>query len=137
MSDPVGLTNAASRLVGITDEAIRFFQQLDYNTNSVTKRVTQLESLCKLVKKIELQPSLDYSNDQEQLDLTKQILLYCHKVIGKILSHLEWIDNGGHHTVTQQGLVGVYAELNKQEIKNLFEELHREQICLVAFRKSK
>ncbi|KIL90446.1 hypothetical protein FAVG1_06178 [Fusarium avenaceum] len=137
MSDPAGLTNAASRLVGITDEAIRFFQQLDYNTNSVTNRVTQLESFCKLVKKIELQPSLDNSDDQEQLDLTKQILLYCHKVIGKILSHLEWIDNGGHHTVTQQGLVGVYAELNKQEIKNLFEELHREQICLVAFRKSK
>ncbi|KAG5662465.1 hypothetical protein KAF25_004883 [Fusarium avenaceum] len=137
MSDPVGLTNAASRLVGITDEAIRFFQQLDYNTNSVTNRVTQLESFCKLVKKIELQPSLDNTNDQEQLDLTKQILLHCHKVIGKILSHLEWIDNGGHHTVTQQGLVGVYAELNKQEIKNLFEELHREQICQVAFRKSK
>ncbi|KAM0229774.1 hypothetical protein ACHAP5_011561, partial [Fusarium lateritium] len=137
MNDFVGFTNAASRLVGITDEAIRFFQRLDYDTNSVTNRVKQLESFCKLVKKIELHPSVHDNDDQKQLDLTSQIFLHCYRVIGKILSHLEWIDNGGQHTVTQQGLVGVYAELNKQEIKDLFEELHREQLCLVAFRKSK
>ncbi|KAM0317019.1 hypothetical protein ACHAPQ_011153 [Fusarium lateritium] len=137
MSDPAGLTNAASRLLGITDEAIRFFQRLNYSTNSVTNRVKQLESFCKLVKKIELHPSVNDDDDQEQLDLTSQIFLHCYSVIGKILSHLEWIDNGGQHTVTQQGLVGVYAQLNKQEIKDLFEELHREQLCLVAFRKSK
>ncbi|KAF4451153.1 hypothetical protein F53441_5852 [Fusarium austroafricanum] len=134
MSDAAGLTSAASRLVGIADEAIRFFQQLDLNTKSVTERVNQLESLSKLAKKIELETD---NEDQEQLNLVKQILLYCYKVINRILSQLEWVDNGGKHTLTQQGLLGVYTELNKQEVKDLFDELQREQLCLVAFRDSK
>ncbi|KAF4963056.1 hypothetical protein FSARC_8908 [Fusarium sarcochroum] len=137
MSDTTALTVAASRLVGITDEAIRLFQTLDFDLHSVTKQVRQLESFSRLVKKIELQPLVNKNDDQEQLELTRQILLHCHKVISQLLSQLEWVDNGGKHTLTQQGKMGVYAELNRQEIKDLFEELHREQLCLKAFQSSK
>ncbi|KAI1049235.1 hypothetical protein LB506_004840 [Fusarium annulatum] len=137
MNDTTGITIAAARLVGITDEAIRFFQQLDRNTNSVSKRVQQLESFSRLAKEVELKPSADDHNDQGQLGLTKKILIYCYKLISRILSRLEWVDNGGRHTSTQQGLLGVYAELNNREVKALFEDLHREQLCLVAFRTSR
>ncbi|KAF5679463.1 vegetatible incompatibility het-E-1 [Fusarium circinatum] len=137
MNDTTGITTAAARLVGITDEAIRFFQQLDRNTKSVSKRVQQLESFSKLVREIELKPAANDHDDEDQLDLTKQILLYCYKLISRILSQLEWVDNGGRHTSTQQGLLGVYAELNNREVKDLFEDLHREQLCLVAFRNSR
>ncbi|KAF5721807.1 het-E-1 heterokaryon incompatibility protein [Fusarium globosum] len=137
MNDTTSITTAAARLVGITDEAIRFFQQLDINTNSVSKRVQQLESFSRLAKEVELKPSADDHNDEEQLGLTKQILIYCHKLISRILSRLEWVDNGGRHTSTQQGLLGVYAELNNREVKALFGDLHREQLCLVAVRKSR
>ncbi|KAG4253374.1 hypothetical protein FPRO03_07334 [Fusarium proliferatum] len=137
MNDTTSITIAAARLVGITDEAIRFFQQLDRNTNSVSKRVQQLESFSRLAKEVELKPSADDHNDQGQLGLTKQILIYCYKLISRILSRLEWVDNGGRHTSTQQGLLGVYAELNNREVKALFEDLHREQLCLVAFRTSR
>ncbi|KAF9772599.1 hypothetical protein IL306_009690 [Fusarium sp. DS 682] len=136
MNDTTNLTTAAARLVGIADEAIRFFQQLDLSTNSVTKRVQQLESFSTLVRKVELEPSVDGGDDQEQIELTRQILVYCYKLVNRILSQLEWIDNGGRHTSTQQGLLGVYAELNNREVNRLFEELHREQLCLIAFRKS-
>ncbi|KAF5237665.1 hypothetical protein FANTH_10692 [Fusarium anthophilum] len=137
MNDTTGITTAAARLVGITDEAIRFFQQLDRNTKSVSKRVQQLESFSKLVREIELKPAANDHDDEDQLDLTKQILLYCYKLISRILSQLEWVDNGGRHTSTQQGLLGVYAELNNREVKDIFEDLHREQLCLVAFRNSR
>ncbi|KAG4267106.1 hypothetical protein FPRO04_04718 [Fusarium proliferatum] len=137
MNDTTGITIAAARLVGITDEAIRFFQQLDRNTNSVSKRVQQLESFSRLAKEVELKPSADDHNDQGQLGLTKKILIYCYKLISRILSRLEWVDNGGRHTSTQQGLLGVYAELNNREVKALFQDLHREQLCLVAFRTSR
>ncbi|KAF5965646.1 hypothetical protein FBULB1_12111 [Fusarium bulbicola] len=137
MNDTTGITTAAARLVGITDEAIRFFQQLDRNTKSVSKRVQQLESFSELVREIELKPAANDHDDEDQLDLTKQILLYCYKLISRILSQLEWVDNGGRHTSTQQGLLGVYAELNNREVKGLFEDLHREQLCLVAFRNSR
>ncbi|KAF5652300.1 het-E-1 heterokaryon incompatibility protein [Fusarium sp. NRRL 25303] len=137
MNDTTSITIAAARLVGITDEAIRFFQQLDRNTNSVSKRVQQLESFSRLAKEVELKPSADDHNNEEQLGLTKPILVYCYKLISIILSRLEWVDNGGRHTSTQQGLLGVYAELNNREVKALFEDLHREQLCLVAFRNSK
>ncbi|KAH7178644.1 hypothetical protein DER46DRAFT_676598 [Fusarium sp. MPI-SDFR-AT-0072] len=137
MNDTTGITTAAARLVGIADEAIRFFQQLDRNTNSVSKRVQQLESFSRLARDVELKPSADDHNDEEQLGLTRQILIYCYKLISRILSQLEWVDNGGRHTSTQQGLLGVYAELNHWEVKGLFEELHREQLCLIAFRKSR
>ncbi|KAF5539867.1 vegetatible incompatibility het-E-1 [Fusarium mexicanum] len=137
MNDTTGITTAAARLVGITDEAIRFFQQLDRNTNSVSKRVQQLESFSTLVREIELKPAANDHDDEDQLGLTKQILVYCFKIIGRILSQLEWVDNGGRHTSTQHGLLGVYAELNNREVKNLFEVLHREQLCLVAFRNSR
>ncbi|SCO13928.1 unnamed protein product [Fusarium fujikuroi] len=136
MSDTTSITIAAARLVGITDEAIRFFQQLDINTNFVSKWVQQLESFSRLAKDIELKPSADDHNDEEQFGLTKQILVYCYKLISRILSRLEWVDNGGRHTSTQQGLLGVYAELNNREVKALFGDLHREQLCLVAFRES-
>ncbi|KAI7769427.1 hypothetical protein LZL87_014340 [Fusarium oxysporum] len=137
MNDTTGITTAAARLVGIADEAIRFFQQLDRNTNSVSKRVQQLESFSRLARDVELKPSADDHNDEEQLGLTRQILIYCYKLISRILSQLEWVDNGGRHTSTQQGLLGVYAELNHWEVKGLFEELHGEQLCLIAFRKSR
>ncbi|KAF4960921.1 hypothetical protein FGADI_571 [Fusarium gaditjirri] len=137
MNDTTSITTAAARLVGIADEAIRFFQQLDSNTNSVSKRVHQLESLSRLAREVELKPSVDDHNDDEQLSLTRQILVYCHKLLGRILSQLEWVDNGGRHTSTQQGLLGVYAELNHWKVKGLFEELHREQLCLVGFRNSR
>ena len=137
MSDAIGLTTAASRLAGITDEAIRLFQTLDFDLHSVTKQVKQLESFSELVKEIELQPLVDGNDESEQLELTRQILLHCHKVISRLLSQLEWVDNGGKHTLTQQGKMGVYAELNKQEIKDPFEELHREQLCLNFFQSSK
>ncbi|KAF4440123.1 vegetatible incompatibility HET-E-1 [Fusarium acutatum] len=136
MNDTTRITTAAGRLVGIADEAIRFFQQLDRNTNSVSKRVQQLESFSTLAKEIELKPAVNDHDDEEQFGLTKQISVYCYKLIGRILSQLEWVDNGGRHTSTQQGLLGVYSELNNREVKNLFEELHREQLCLVAFRNS-
>ncbi|KAF5608068.1 vegetatible incompatibility het-E-1 [Fusarium subglutinans] len=137
MNDTTGITTAAARLVGITDEAIRFFQQLDRNTNSVSKRVQQLESFSKLARDVELKPVANDHDDEDQLSLTKQILIYCYKLISRILSQLEWVDNGGKHTSTQQGLLGVYAELNNREVKDLFEDLHREQLCLVAFRNSR
>ncbi|EXK87423.1 hypothetical protein FOQG_09226 [Fusarium oxysporum f. sp. raphani 54005] len=137
MNDTTGITTAAARLVGITDEAVRFFQQLDHTTNSVAKRVQQLEAFSRLAKEIELKPSANDHDDEEQLGLTKQILLYCYKLISRILSQLEWVDNGGRHASTQQGLLGVYAELNNWEVKDPFEDLHREQLCLVAFRKSR
>lgn len=136
MNDTTGITTAAARLVGITDEAVRFFQQLDHTTNSVAKRVQQLEAFSRLAKEIELKPSAN-DHDDEQLGLTKQILLYCYKLISRILSQLEWVDNGGRHASTQQGLLGVYTELNNWEVKDPFEDLHREQLCLVAFRKSR
>ncbi|PNP85278.1 hypothetical protein FNYG_01507 [Fusarium nygamai] len=137
MNDTTGITTAAARFVGITDEAIRFFQQLDRNTNSVSKRVQQLESFSRLAREVELKPSAEDHNDEEHLGLTRQILVYCYKLTSRILSRLEWVDNGGRHTSTQQGLLGVYAELNDREVKDLFEELHREQLCLVAFRNSR
>ncbi|KAJ4263054.1 hypothetical protein NW762_006667 [Fusarium torreyae] len=137
MSDAIGLTTAASRLAGIIDEATRLFQTLDFDLHSVTKQVKQLESFSRLVKKIELQPLIDENDEPEQLELTRQILLHCHKVISQLLFQLEWVDNGGKHTLTQQGKMRVYGELNKQEIKDLFEELHREQLCLRSFRSSK
>jgi hypothetical protein len=137
MNNTTGITTAAARLVGIADEAIRFFQQLDRNTNSVSKRVQQLESFSRLTREVELKPSVENHNDEERLGLTRQILVYCYKPINRILSRLEWVDNGGRHTSTQQGILGVYAELNDREIKDLFEELHREQLCLVAFRNSR
>ncbi|KAF5645279.1 vegetatible incompatibility het-E-1 [Fusarium tjaetaba] len=137
MNDTTGITTAAARLVGIVDEAIRFFQQLDRNTNSVSKRVQQLESFSRLAREVELRPSAEDHNDEEHLGLTRQILVYCYKLISRILSRLEWVDNGGRHTSTQQGLLGVYAELNDREVKDLFEELHREQLCVVAFRNSR
>ncbi|KAF5572886.1 vegetatible incompatibility het-E-1 [Fusarium pseudoanthophilum] len=137
MNDTTGITTAAARLVGITDEAIRFFQQLDRNTNSVSKRVQQLESFSRLAREVELRPSAEDHNVEEHLGLTTQILVYCYKLISRILSRLEWVDNGGRHTSTQQGLLGVHAELNDREVKDLFEDLHREQLCLVAFRNSR
>lgn len=137
MNGTTSITIAAARLVGIADEAIRFFQQLDRSTNSVSKRVQQLESFSRLAREVELKPSADDHNDEEQLGLTKQILVYCYKLISRILSQLEWVDNGGRHTSTQQGLLGVYAELNNREVKALFGDLHREQLCLVAFRNSR
>ena len=100
MNDTTSITIAAARLVGITDEAIRFFQQLDRNTNSVSKRVQQLESFSRLAKEVELKPSADDHNDQGQLGLTKKILIYCYKLTSRILSRLEWVDNGGRHTST-------------------------------------
>nr|RBR00675.1 hypothetical protein FVER53263_21080 [Fusarium verticillioides] len=137
MNNTTGITTAAARLVGIADEAIRFFQQIDRNTNSVSKRVQQLESFSRLAREVELKPSAEDHNDEEHLGLTRKILVYCYKLISRILSQLEWVDNGGRHTSTQQGLLGVYAELNDREVKDLFEELHREQLCLVAFRNSR
>ncbi|KAG5748579.1 hypothetical protein H9Q70_008760 [Fusarium xylarioides] len=137
MNDTTGITTAAGRLVGIADEAVRFFQELDHTTNSVARRVQQLETFSTLAKEIELKPSANDHDGEEQLDLTKQILIYCYKLISRILSRLEWVDNGGRHTSTQQGLLGVYAELNNHEVKDLFEDLHREQLCLVAFRNSR
>ncbi|KAF4501044.1 Vegetative incompatibility HET-E-1 [Fusarium agapanthi] len=137
MNDTTGITTAAAGLVGITDEAIRFFQKLDRNTNSVSKRAQQLESFSTLARDVELKPATNDHDDEDQLGLTKHILVYCYKLIGRILSQLEWVDNGGRHTSTQQGLFGVYAELNNREAKNLFEDLHREQLCLAAFRNSR
>ncbi|KAF5563094.1 vegetatible incompatibility het-E-1 [Fusarium napiforme] len=137
MNDTTGITTAAARLVGIADEAIRLFQQVDRNTNSVSKRVQQLESFSRLAREVELRPSAEDHNVEEHLGLTRQILVYCYKLISRILSRLEWVDNGGRHTSTQQGLLGVYAELNDREVKDLFEELHREQLCVVAFRNSR
>ncbi|KAG5800993.1 hypothetical protein H9Q74_014476 [Fusarium xylarioides] len=137
MNDTTSITTAAGRLVGIADEAVRFFQELDHTTNSVARRVQQLETFSTLAKEIELKPSANDHDGEEQLDLTKQILIYCYKLISRILSRLEWVDNGGRHTSTQQGLLGVYAELNNHEVKDLFEDLHREQLCLVAFRNSR
>ncbi|KAF5555453.1 vegetatible incompatibility het-E-1 [Fusarium phyllophilum] len=137
MNDTTSITTAAGRLVGIADEAVRFFQELDNTTNSVARRVQQLETFSTLAKEIELKPAANEHDDEDQLGLTKQILIYSYKLIGKILSQLEWVDNGGRHTSTQQGLLGVYSELNNREVKGLFEELHREQLCLVAFRNSR
>ncbi|KAF5713967.1 vegetatible incompatibility het-E-1 [Fusarium mundagurra] len=137
MNDATGITTAAARLAGITDEAIRFFQQLDRDTNSVSKRVQQLESFSGLAREVELKPAVNDQNDQEQLGLTRQTLVYCYKLISRILSQLEWVDNGGRHTSTQQGLLGVYAELNDHQVKDLFEELHREQLCIIVFRTSR
>ncbi|KAF4344339.1 vegetatible incompatibility het-E-1 [Fusarium beomiforme] len=137
MTDTTSLTTAAARLVGIADEAIRFFQQLNLSTYSVTKRVQHLESFSELVRKIELEPSVDNEDGQEQINLIKQILVHCYKLISRILSQLEWVDNGGRHTSTQQGLLAVYAELNNREVKGLFQELHREQLLIIAFRKAR
>ncbi|KAF5631812.1 vegetatible incompatibility het-E-1 [Fusarium sp. NRRL 52700] len=136
MNGTTSITTAAARLIGISDEAIRFFQQLDRNTNSVSRRVQQLESFSRLAREVELKPSADDRNNEEQLGLTRQILVHCYKLISRILSQLEWVDNGGRHTSTQQGLLGVYAELNDREVKNLFDDLHREQLCLADFRYS-
>ncbi|KAF5580006.1 vegetatible incompatibility het-E-1 [Fusarium pseudocircinatum] len=137
MNDTTGITTAAARLVGIADEAIRFFQQLDRNNNSVSKRVQQLESFSRLAREVERKPSAEDHNDEGHLGLTRQILVYCYKLISRILSRLEWVDNGGRHTSTQQGLLGVYAELNDRQVKDLFEGLHREQLCIIAFRNSR
>ncbi|KAF5663762.1 het-E-1 heterokaryon incompatibility protein [Fusarium denticulatum] len=132
MNDTTGITTAAARFVGIVDEAIRFFQQLDRNTNSVSKRVQQLESFSRLAREVELKPAAEDHNNEEHLGLIRQILVYCYKLISRILSRLEWVDNGGRHTSTQQGLLGVYAELNDRQVKDLFGELHREQLCIIA-----
>ncbi|KAF5025126.1 hypothetical protein F66182_2827 [Fusarium sp. NRRL 66182] len=131
MGEEFDLSTAASRLAGTTDEAIRFFRRLDLDLNSVANRVEQLKSLSALAREIELNHSISDNHGQQQ------ILLHCHIIIDRILTQLEWVDNGGKHTVTQHGLLGVYEELNRQEIKDDFEALHREQLCLVAFRDSK
>jgi hypothetical protein len=136
MDAAMAVKDAASRLAEFADEAVGFFQQLDPHKKHVITRLKQLESLSKLAKEVSLEPFTDRNDTQVQLEFTKQILLRCSEIIRDILTELDWVNNGRELTLAEPKLLAVYDDLNRQRVKGLFEDLNREQLCLIAFRKS-
>ncbi|RGP65809.1 hypothetical protein FSPOR_7070 [Fusarium sporotrichioides] len=133
MDASVDVKDAASRLAEFADEAVGFFHQLDPCKKNVTNRLEQLESLSRLANEVELIPSTDSNNTEKQLEFTTHILLHCSEIIKDILTELDW----RALTLSRPESSAVYRDLNEKRVNDLFEDLKREQLCLVAFRKSK
>ncbi|GKU09832.1 unnamed protein product [Fusarium langsethiae] len=132
MDASVDVKDAASRLAEFADEAVGFFHQLDPCKKNVTNRLEQLESLSRLANEVELVPSTDSNDTEKQLEFTTHILLHCSEIIKDILTELDW----RALTLSRPESSAVYRDLNEKRVKDLFEDLKREQLCLVAFRKS-
>ncbi|WXC56405.1 hypothetical protein SNK03_002341 [Fusarium graminearum] len=132
MAAIVNVKDAASRLAQFADEAVSFFQQLNSSNKDIIKRLEQWESLSRLANEVESVPSTDSNDTEKQLEFTTQILLHCSEITKDILTGFDWRE----FTLDDPGLVTVYDRLNGKRVKTLFEDLEREQLCLVAFRES-
>lgn len=132
MAEIVNVKDAASRLAQFADEAVSFFQQLNSSNKDIIKRLEQWESLSRLANEVESVPSTDSNDTEKQLEFTTQILLHCSEITKDILTGFDWRE----FTLDDPGLVTVYDRLNGKRVKTLFEDLEREQLCLVAFRES-
>lgn len=128
----VNVKDAASRLAQFADEAVSFFQQLNSSNKDIIKRLEQWERLSRLASEVESVPSTDSNDTEKQLEFTTQILLHCSAITKDILTGFNWRE----FTLDDPGLVTVYDRLNGKRVKTLFEDLEREQLCLVAFRES-
>ncbi|RGP63411.1 hypothetical protein FLONG3_9900, partial [Fusarium longipes] len=136
MNAALDVKDAAYRLAQFADEAVGFFQQLSPNERHVTKQLKQLERLSRLAKETEMRPSTNSSDTEEQLEFSTQILLRCSELVSDILMELDWVNNGRELTLGKSELLTVYDGLDSSMVKGLFENLEREQLCLVTFRKS-
>ncbi|KAM5356537.1 hypothetical protein ACJ41O_003183 [Fusarium nematophilum] len=130
MAEAVGVAAAAVAFAEIAVRAVNLIRSLDTESASVETRINQLETFTEVAKRIEKQ-SAEQKEGDEQLELTKRILDHCSETVRKVLTELERVKSSEDDTVFGRVSKALLAKINEDVVAELFDELHRDQMCLL------
>ncbi|KAF4467992.1 vegetatible incompatibility HET-E-1 [Fusarium albosuccineum] len=132
MAEAVGVAAAAIQLAGISFRVIKLIHSLDASSAFIKAKTRQLETFTEIAENIQLHS--EQHDDPEHLKLTKRVLEHCQDTVSKILAHLERVSTSGNDNVLKKVSKALIAKLEGEEVTELFDELQRDQMSLLAHR---